>query len=88
MAATSGSCWSNTREVDTRESLLLAAADIWAVTDDLSEQVTDAYQTTIAEHARRAGQMRSALLGTVLDGGSATQRQWEVAELLTLPARR
>ena len=72
-------------EVDTRESLLLAAADIWAVTDDLSEQVTDAYQTTIAEHARRAGQMRSALLGTVLDGGSTTQRQWEVAELLTLP---
>ena len=52
---------------DSRDVLLRAAADIWAVSDDLSSQVTDAYGSAMAERARRDGQMRAALVGTLLD---------------------
>jgi hypothetical protein len=69
-----------------RDTLLRAAADIWAVTDDLSAQVTDAYRTTFADRARRDAQVRSALLGAVLDGDlAATEQVWESASVLHMP---
>jgi hypothetical protein len=65
--------------------LLRAAADIWAVTDDLSAAVTDAYRTTLVDRARRDGQKRAVLVGTLLDGeGPAEGQQWEAASLLDL----
>jgi len=68
-----------------RGLLLLAAADIWAVSDELSSQVTDAYRTALADRARRDGQVRSALVGTVLDGETTTAEQlWESAGFLNL----
>ena len=69
-----------------RDTLLRAAADIWAVTDELSAQVTDAYRTTLADRARRDGQVRAALVGTLLDSESAAVEQlWESASSLRLP---
>ncbi len=71
---------------DSRDVLLRAAADIWAVSDDLSSQVTDAYGSAMAERARRDGQMRAALVGTLLDGESpVTEDLWERAALLNVP---
>lgn len=69
-----------------REQLLRAAADIWAVTDDLSAQVTEGYRSTLAERARRDAQVRSALLGTLLDGDiDGAEQLWQSAALLKLP---
>jgi hypothetical protein len=68
-----------------RDALLLAAADIWEVTDDLSSQVTDAYRTTLVHLARRDTQRRAALLGTLLDGDDSVEQVWESAMLLDLP---
>ena len=71
-----------------RDILLRAAADIWAVTDDLSAQVTEAYRTALADQVRRDGQVRAALVGTLLDGDVAAAEQlWESASLLRLPRR-
>ena len=73
---------------DARDTLLRAAADIWTVTDDLSAQVTEAYRTTLADRARRDGQMRAALVGTLLDGDVAAAEQLrESASMLHLPRR-
>ena len=69
-----------------REQLLRAAADIWAVTDDLSAQVTEGYRSTLAERARRDVQVRSALLGTLLDGDiDVAEQLWQSAAMLKLP---
>jgi PucR C-terminal helix-turn-helix domain/GGDEF-like domain len=69
-----------------REQLLRAAADIWAVTDDLSAQVTDGYRATLADRAQRDVQVRSALLGTLLDGDvDVAEQLWESAAVLRLP---
>lgn len=69
-----------------RETLLRAAADIWAVTDELSAQVTDAYRTALADRARRDIQLRAALLGTLLDGdANGAEQLWESASVLHLP---
>jgi len=71
-----------------RELLLRAAADIWAVTDDLSSEVTEGYRTMLADRARRDVQVRSARLGTLLDGDvEAAEKLWESAALLDLPRR-
>ncbi len=71
-----------------REELLRAAADIWAVTDDLSAQVTEGYRTMLADRARRDTQVRSALLGTLLDGDvDVAEQLWESAAVLKLPRR-
>lgn len=53
---------------EVRDVLLLAAADIWAVSDDLAALVTDAYRTTLADLARQDAQRRSVLVGRILDG--------------------
>ncbi len=69
-----------------REALLRAAADIWAVTDDLSAEVTEGYRTTLADRARHDVQIRSARLGTLLDGDADVAEQlWESAAVLKLP---
>lgn len=69
-----------------REQLLRAAADIWAVTDDLSAEVTEGYRTMLADRARRDVQIRSARLGTLLDGDADVAEQlWESAAVLKLP---
>jgi hypothetical protein len=51
-----------------RDVLLLAAADIWAVSDELASQVTEAYRAAQADRVRRDGQMRAVLVSGVLDG--------------------
>ena len=68
-----------------RDTLLRAAADIWAVTDELSAQVTDAYRATLADRARHDAQVRSALLATLLDGDTiAAEQLWDSASVLHL----
>ncbi|TNM48209.1 PucR family transcriptional regulator [Nocardioides albidus] len=68
-----------------REPLLLAAADIWAVSDQLAADVTDAYRRAMADRARRDGQMRAVLVGSLLDGDSdATAYVGETAGMLDL----
>jgi sugar diacid utilization regulator len=71
---------------EVRDILLAAAADIWAVTDELSAQVTEAYASTLADRARRDGQMRATLLASLLDEpGVVTGQFWETASVLNLP---
>ncbi|GAA3641096.1 PucR family transcriptional regulator [Microlunatus ginsengisoli] len=70
-----------------RPVLTLAAADIWAVSDDLALQVTDVYRDTLAERARRDAQLRVALLDTLLDPATTAEDAWESAGLIDLPRR-
>ncbi|MDQ6523162.1 helix-turn-helix domain-containing protein [Nocardioides sp. LHD-245] len=68
-----------------RDRLLLAAADIWAVSDQLAADVTDAYRRAMADRARRDGQMRAVLVGSLLDGDAdATSYVGETAGMLDL----
>ncbi|MBM7516784.1 PucR family transcriptional regulator [Nocardioides nitrophenolicus] len=68
-----------------RDLLLLAAADIWAVSDQLAADVTDAYRRAMADRARRDGQMRAVLVGSLLDGDAdATAYVGETAGMLDL----
>lgn len=68
-----------------RDLLLRSAADIWAVSDELASQVTDAYRGALADRARRDGQTRSVLVGTLLDGdGTHAEQLWETADALNL----
>lgn len=72
-------------DADAREVLLLAAADIWAVSDDLSSTVTEAYREALIEKARRDGQVRAAMVGGLLDGDlTAAERLLESASMLGL----
>ena len=68
-----------------KEQLLLAAADIWAVTDDLQAQVSRAYRVTMADRARRDANTRAALVDAVLDGANAGRLLWESVRDLNLP---
>ncbi|WP_426565949.1 PucR family transcriptional regulator [Angustibacter sp. McL0619] len=71
---------------EAHDVLLLAAADIWAVSDELSSQVTDAYRTALADKVRRDGQMRAVLVSSLLDGDSAAAEElMESASALHLP---
>ncbi|MHA6631542.1 PucR family transcriptional regulator [Pseudonocardia sichuanensis] len=68
-----------------RDVLLRAAADVWAVSDDLSGYVTEAYRTALADRARRDERRRSVLVGSLLDGDdAATEQLWETASVLNL----
>ena len=71
-------------EPEARDLLLRSAADIWAVSDELAAQVTDAYRGALADRARRDGQTRSVLVGTLLDGDGASEQLWETADALDL----
>jgi sugar diacid utilization regulator len=65
--------------------LLLAAADIWAVSDELASQVTDAYRSMLADRARRDSQMRAVLVSGLLDGDvTAAEELLESAGVLHL----
>lgn len=68
--------------------LLLAAADVWSVSDDLSDHVTDAYRRALADRARRDGQMRAVLVGALLDGDEAPEYVFEAARVLNLDGAR
>jgi hypothetical protein len=71
---------------EAHDVLLLAAADIWAVSDDLSSQVTEAYRTALADKVRRDGQMRAVLVSSLLDGdATAAEELVESASVLHLP---
>ena len=73
-------------EPEARDLLLRSAADIWAVSDELAAQVTEAYRGAVADRARRDGQTRSVLVGTLLDGDGthAESLSWETADALDL----
>lgn len=72
-------------EPEARDLLLRSAADIWAVSDELAAQVTDAYRGALVDRARRDGQTRSVLVGTLLDGdGTHAEQLWETADALDL----
>jgi hypothetical protein len=74
-------------DAEAYDVLLQAAADIWTVSDDLAIEVTDAYRDALAERARRDGQMRAVLVGSLLDGDNGTGAQpWEAAGALNLDA--
>jgi hypothetical protein len=63
-----------------------AASEMWAIVDEFSQVIGDAYRETIAEQSRADASVRRALLEALLDGrlgdGSAL---WECAETLGLP---
>jgi len=72
-------------EAGDRDILLLAAADVWAVSDDLATLATEAYRTALADRARLDGQRRAALVGALLDGDTGeAERIWEAASVLSL----
>lgn len=72
-------------EPEARDLLLRSAADIWAVSDELASQVTEAYRGALVDRARRDGQTRSVLVGTLLDGdGTHAEQLWETADALDL----
>lgn len=68
---------------ETREVLLRAAADIWAVTDRMSVQVTESYRAALSDQVRRDGQRRTALVGAVLGGEAGEADElWRSAGVL------
>ena len=74
-------------EPEERDRLLLAAADIWAVTDQLSAEVTDGYRESITNLARRDEQRRSSLLGSLLEEAAPDDLLGESATMLDFPTR-
>jgi hypothetical protein len=69
-----------------RDALLRTAADVWAIIDDYSEALIEAYGDTVAEQARFDVQVRAAALGSLLDGNVREEsRLWESAAMLQLP---
>lgn len=70
-----------------RGVLVRAAAEIWAVSDDLAAQVTDGYRATLAERARRDAQLRVALLDALFDPDAIADEWWESARLIDQPRR-
>ncbi|TIC83588.1 PucR family transcriptional regulator [Nocardioides sp. GY 10113] len=53
---------------DARDVLLLAAADVWAISDAVAADVTRAYRGALEERVRRNEQMRSVMVGGLLEG--------------------
>jgi hypothetical protein len=69
-----------------REALLQAAAEIWAIIDEYSGAVTEAYRETLAERVRRSTQARTAVVSSLLDGNLGDgSRLWETAATLRMP---
>lgn len=52
----------------TRDTLLLAAADIWTISDEMAAVVTEAYRSALTAKARRDEQLRSVVVSALLDG--------------------
>ena len=71
-----------------REALLQAAEVIWALIDDYSEALTDAFRETIADQARHDTQVRTAVLDSILGGSLGDgPALWDAASTLGLPSR-
>ena len=67
-------------------ALIDTATDIWALADDYSQAVTDAYRDAQSDRVFEAARERSALIEAVLTGESADHGTlWEIAERLRLP---
>ncbi len=64
--------------------LLLAAADVWSVSDHLSDLVTEAYRGALTDRARRDTQMRAVQVGALLDGDEAAEQLFETGRVLNL----
>ncbi len=69
---------------DQQDTLIRAAADIWSVSDDLSSEVTEAYRGALADRARRDGQRRAVLVGSLLDGEDGPDEVFEAVRVLNL----
>ncbi|WP_141014571.1 PucR family transcriptional regulator [Nocardioides sambongensis] len=55
-------------EPEIRDVLLLAAADIWAVSDRVATEVTVAYRDALTARIRRSEETRSVLVAALLEG--------------------
>ena len=67
-------------------ALIDTATDIWALADDYSQAVTDAYRDAQSDRVFEEARQRSALIEAVLTGESADHGTlWEIAERLRLP---
>jgi hypothetical protein len=76
------------RNAAAMEALLPAAEVVWAMIDDYSEILTESVRETIADQARRDTQLRTAVLGNILDGSLGDgPTLWEAATVLGLPHR-
>lgn len=65
-----------------RDILLRAAADIWAVSDQLASAVTEAYRTAMVDRVRRDGQLRAVAVADLLDGEAGSGEVGRAAEIL------
>jgi hypothetical protein len=68
-----------------RAELLLSAADIWAVSDRLALEVTDAYRAAESARTQLDRQVREAVLDSLLLGAREQSHMWDSAQLLRLP---
>jgi hypothetical protein len=67
-------------------ALLDTASELWLIVDELSGEVTAAYQQTVSELARRDEQTRNAMLDVLLRGDFGDgSRLWDSADSLRLP---
>lgn len=65
-----------------RDVLLRAAADIWAVSDQLASAVTEAYRSAMVDRVRRDGQLRAVAVADLLDGEAGAGEVGRAAEIL------
>jgi DNA-directed RNA polymerase specialized sigma24 family protein len=70
------------------DALLNAASDVWALADDYSIALTEAYRGAVARQVVSADRRRSALVAALLRGPASDSRTtWEIAQLLDMPYR-
>jgi DNA-directed RNA polymerase specialized sigma24 family protein len=69
-------------------ALLNTASDVWALADDYSIALTEAYRGAVARQLVSADRRRSALVAALLRGPVGDSRTtWEIAQLLDMPYR-
>ena len=70
----------------TYDALIDAATQIWALADDYSQAVTEAYRETVAHEAIVDASRRAALIDAVLTGEATDEDTlWEIAGRLRMP---
>lgn len=70
------------------DALLHTATDVWALADDYSIALTEAYRGAVARQLVSADRRRSALVAALLRGPVSDSRTtWEIAQLLDMPYR-
>lgn len=68
------------------DALIDTATDIWALADDYSQAVTEAYRDATSDLMLAEAKRRGALIEAVLTGDTSGQGSlWEIAELLQMP---